>query len=89
MQWQAINKSTLENEYDIGIAVTEWTRCYNKKQGKAITNILHEVPIDVFTWLLTEPMIMYIILDLNYFRGIFLLNLDSYINKLPSYVNKN
>jgi len=49
MQRQAVNNSTFENEYDIGKAVTDWTRNYNKKHGKAITNILQEVTIDVFT----------------------------------------
>lgn len=49
MQRQAVNNSTFENEQDIGKAVTEWIRSYNKKHGKAITNILQEVTIDVFT----------------------------------------
>lgn len=49
MQRQAVNNSTFENEQDIGKAVTEWIRSYNKKHDKAITNILQEVTIDVFT----------------------------------------
>lgn len=49
MQRQAVNNSTFADEYDIGKGVTEWTRNYNKKHGKAIINILQEVTIDVFT----------------------------------------
>lgn len=49
MQRQMINNSTFADEYDIGKGVTEWTRNYNKKHGKAIINILQEVTIDVFT----------------------------------------
>lgn len=30
MQRRAVNKSTFENEHDIGKAVTEWTRSYKK-----------------------------------------------------------
>ena len=45
---QMINNSTFEDECDIGKGVTEWTRNYNKKHGKAIINILQEVTIDVF-----------------------------------------
>ena len=42
MQRQMINNSTFKDEYDIGKGVTEWTRNYNKKHGKAIINILQE-----------------------------------------------
>ena len=49
MQRQMINNSTFADECDIGKGVTEWTRNYNKKHGKAIINILQEATIDVFT----------------------------------------
>ena len=49
MQRQMINNSTFKDEYDIGKGVTEWTRNYNKKHGKAIINILQEVTTKVFT----------------------------------------
>ena len=49
MQRQMINNSTFRNECDIGKCITEWTRNYNKKHGKAIMNILQEATIDVFT----------------------------------------
>ena len=49
MQRQMINNSTFADEYDIGKGVTEWTRNYNKKHGKAIINILQEVTMKVFT----------------------------------------
>lgn len=49
MQRQAVNNSTFENEHDIGRTVTDWTRNYNKKHGKAIINILQEGTMDVFT----------------------------------------
>ena len=49
MQRQAVNNSTFENECDIGKAVTDWTRNYNKKHGRAIINILQEETIGVFT----------------------------------------
>ena len=49
MQRQMINNSTFKDECDIGKCVTEWTRNYNKKHGKAIMNILQGVTIDVFT----------------------------------------
>ena len=56
MQRQMINNSTFTGEYDIGNPIIEWTRNYNnKKHGKAITNILKEVTIDVSTSPLTEP----------------------------------
>ena len=42
MQRQTINNSTFEDECDIGKSVTEWTKNYNKKHGKAIINILQE-----------------------------------------------
>ena len=49
MQRQAVNNSTFENECDIGKAVTDWTRNYNKKHGRAIIKILQEETISVFT----------------------------------------
>ncbi len=49
MQRQVINNSTFENECDIGKAVRDWTRNYNKKHGKAIINILQEMTMEVFT----------------------------------------
>jgi len=49
MQRQMINNSTFKDECDIGKCVTEWTRNYNKKHGKAIMNSLQEATIDVFT----------------------------------------
>ena len=49
MQRQMINNSTFEDECDIGKCVTEWTKNYNKKHGKAIINILQEAAMDVFT----------------------------------------
>ena len=48
-QRQAINNSTFEDECDIGECITEWTRSYNKKHGRAIINILQGTIIDVFT----------------------------------------
>lgn len=41
--------STFEDECDIGKSVTDWTKNYNKKHGRAIINILQEITIDVFT----------------------------------------
>ena len=49
MQRQMINNSTFEDECDIGKCVTEWTKNYNKKHGKAIINILQEATMDLFT----------------------------------------
>ena len=49
MQRQMINNSTFADECDIGKGITEWTRNYNKKHGKAIINILQEAAMDVFT----------------------------------------
>ena len=49
MQRQMINNSTFEDECDIGKSVTDWTKNYNKKHGRAIINILQEITIDVFT----------------------------------------
>jgi len=49
MQRQMINNSTFADECDIGKRITEWTRNYNKKHGKAIINILQEAAMDVFT----------------------------------------
>ena len=49
MQRQMINNSTFADECDIGEGITEWTRNYNKKHGKAIINILQEASMDVFT----------------------------------------
>lgn len=48
-QRQAINNSTFKDECDIGECITEWTRSYNKKHGRAIINILQGTIIDVFT----------------------------------------
>ena len=49
MQRQAVNNSTFGNEQDIGRVITDWTRNYNKKHGRAIINILQEATIGVFT----------------------------------------
>jgi len=49
IQRQRITNSTFADDYDIGKGVSEWTRNYNKNNGKAIINILQEVTIDVFT----------------------------------------
>jgi transposase len=49
MQRQAINNSRFADECDIGECVTEWTRSYNKKHGRAIINISQGTIIDVFT----------------------------------------
>ena len=49
MQRQMINNSTFADECDIDKGITEWTRNYNKKHGKAIINILQEVTMDMFT----------------------------------------
>jgi hypothetical protein len=49
MQRQAVTNSTFENESDIGKSVTDWTRNYNKKHGRAIINILQEETTSVFT----------------------------------------
>ncbi len=47
---QAINKSTFENEQDIGKAVSDWTVNYNKKHvGKTSINSLHKESICMFT----------------------------------------
>ena len=39
MQRQMINNSTFEDECDIGKSVTDWTKNYNKKHGRAIRKI--------------------------------------------------
>ena len=49
MQRQAVNNSTFGNEQDIGRVITDWTRNYNKKHGRAIIHILQEATIGVFT----------------------------------------
>lgn len=50
MHRQAINNSTFENERDIGKAVSDWTRYYNKKHGfKASTISLQKECIFQFT----------------------------------------
>ncbi len=47
LQRQAINNSIFKDEQEIGQAiVSKWTNIYNKKHGRAITNILQEdVPL--------------------------------------------
>ena len=42
LQRQAINNSTFKDEQEIGRAVSKWKDIYNKKHGKANTNILQE-----------------------------------------------
>ncbi len=42
LQRQAINNSTFKDEQEIGIVVSKWKNIYNKKHGRAITNILQE-----------------------------------------------
>ena len=42
LQIQAINNSTFKDEQEIGRAVSKWKDIYNKKHGKANTNILQE-----------------------------------------------
>jgi transposase len=47
---QAINNSTFENEQEIGKAVSNWTRYYNKKHRfKASITSLQEESINLFT----------------------------------------
>jgi len=50
MHRQAINNTTFQNERDIGKAVSDWARDYNKKHpGKTSINSLHEESIYMFT----------------------------------------
>jgi len=58
MHREAINKSTFENEQDIGKAVSDWTCDYNKKHRfKASTISLQKESMYQFTLQLTEPII--------------------------------
>ena len=41
------NKSTFENESDIGKAVSDWTKNYNKTHSNTTNHILHQRPIYV------------------------------------------
>jgi transposase len=43
----AINNSTFENESDIGKAVSDWTKNYNKTHSNTTNHILHQRPIYV------------------------------------------
>ncbi len=47
MQRMAINNSIFENESDIGKAVSDWTRNYNKTHSNTTSHILHKVLISV------------------------------------------
>ena len=42
VQRQAINNAAFRDEQEIGRAISKWNDIYNKKHGKAITNILQE-----------------------------------------------
>lgn len=52
MHRMAINNSTFENESDIGKAVSDWTKNYNKTHSNTTSHILHQLPISVYTYLL-------------------------------------
>jgi hypothetical protein len=49
LQRRAINNSASKDEQEIGQAVSRWKNIYNKNHGKAITNILQEDDLCVYT----------------------------------------
>jgi len=49
LQRQVVYNSTFKDEQEIGQAISKWKNRYNKKHGRAITNILQEnVPLCLY-----------------------------------------